>query len=68
MSKVLVDIEDEDTVIVHIERRYLGLAFDEHEETYEDRGLTIGICRTLELSLDRDLAQQLREALNNEEV
>ena len=65
MTKVLVDIEDEDNVFIRLERRYLGLAFDEHEDAYEDRGLTIGVCQTLELSLDRDIAQQLRAALNN---
>lgn len=68
MTKVLVDLEDEETVIVRIERCDVGLAFDELDDEYEDRGLKIGVCHTLELSLRPQIARQLREALNREAI
>ena len=68
MSKVLVDLEDEDSVFIRIERSVIGLAFDELEDEYLDRGMRIGACGTIELTLELHLARQLRAALNREEV
>lgn len=64
---VLVDLEDTETIYVRIERAFIGLAYDKLEDEYSDRGLKIGVCGTLELVLPREIAFQLRDALNIEE-
>jgi hypothetical protein len=66
MSNIQVHQADIETVCLRFAHDYFGLAFDELEDEYEDRGLTIGGAQTIELTVTPDIARQLRDALNRE--
>ena len=63
--KVLVRREDE-SVLVHIDGDYFGLAYDELADPFDDHGLHGGVSTVAEVTLSEEVAAELRDALAKE--
>ena len=66
MAKILVHMEDVQTVLIRFAHDFIGLGFDVLDDEYPDRGLRLGVANTVELTITVEVAKELLQRLIDE--
>ncbi len=64
MATVNASMDDKETVVIRVDdKEFFGIAHDELDEEFEDRGLKGGVVTVVELTLRPEAAAELLQAL-----